>query len=306
VINLFPVYDGNIDCSKFKNLIYDDVVPEFEEAFCKYTNAKYVALISNATTAITLALQQKYVYKKSISVPTILPYVVANAIINSDNFLNFVEDTEWVGWSYQLYPGIIDSAHRLDRNQFDEVKHSSDIIIYSFYPTKICGALCGAAVVSNDKGRIDWFRQKAMSGLDFSHGRQLMIGYNNYMIVPQVYAAFQQLKTLDERKEKIAEVRTIYNDALNYQNKSDHLYRIQVDNNEKFVKYMKENGITCGIHYPCLHKNKIYHPSFKNQIQLYQFQKSERESSKTVSLPLHHKLSSEDIKKIIKLVKDYE
>jgi len=91
VINLFPVYDGNIDCSKFKNLIYDDVVPEFEEAFCKYTNAKYVALISNATTAITLALQQKYVYKKSISVPTILPYVVANAIINSDNFLNFVE-----------------------------------------------------------------------------------------------------------------------------------------------------------------------------------------------------------------------
>ncbi len=302
MINLFSVYDGKIDHSKFKNLIYDDVMPEFEEAFAKYTGSKFVALISNATTAITLALQQKYFWMKSISIPTMIPHVVANAILASNNHLNFINDIEWIGNSYQLTNDIIDSAHRLDRSQFSEAR-DDDIMIFSFYPTKICGALCGAAVISNSKSRIAWFRQKSMGGMDFKDNRQIGTGYNFYMTTPQVYATLQQLKTLNERKERIAEIRDRYNEELGYNNTSDHLYRIKSKNRDKLISHMKENGVICGVHYECQHKNKIFHP-FRNSIQIGQFSKSEKEARQTVSIPLHHRLSKEDVDKIIKLIQE--
>ena len=50
----------------------------------------------------------------------------------------------------------------------------------------------------------------------------------------------------------------IYNRELGYKNSSQHLYTIEVLDNEKFIENMRNAGIVCGVHYPALHKNPIY------------------------------------------------
>lgn len=304
MINLFSFFRGNINSTQFKNLIYDDIVDQLEEELSKYIGVKYVALLNNATTAITLALQRKYYFSRPISIPSILPPVVANAIKASDNFLNFLDNIDWVGSDYYLDKDIIDSAHRLDKNQFFEYKND-DIVIFSFYPTKVLGGWCGSAIVSNNKDKINWFKEKIYSGKNPHTGKQHTWGHNHYLITPQVYVIWKQLQTLDERKEKIAEIRKFYNEEFGYSNTSDHLYRINVKNNKQFIEYMRKNGVICGIHYKALHKNKIYHP-FKVNVQLNQFPKSEKEERTTVSIPMHHELSNDDVKKITQLVINYK
>ena len=83
------------------------------------------------------------------------------------------------------------------------------------------------------------------------------------------------------------------------QSPSYHLYTILVDNNKKFIKYMKKNGVQCGIHYKCLHKLlfKEYSPNIYN--------KSLNLEKKIVSIPFHEDLKIKDIKYISRLINEY-
>ena len=98
------------------------------------------------------------------------------------------------------------------------------------------------------------------------------------------------------------EIRDFYNSELGYNNTSDHLYRIKVGDNKKFIKYMGEKSIVCGIHYDALHLNPIYNNWFK-----YSLPKSNKESKQTASIPFHEDLDeNEQLGYIVEHIKRYK
>ena len=121
MIQLFNVNNHIVDTSNFSNLLHDSVVIEFEEMIADYVGAKYACSINSATNAIFLALLNKNV---TVNLPSMIPSVVANAIITSGNKINFIDDIDWVGHSYILHQfedyKIVDSAQKLEIQQYQK------------------------------------------------------------------------------------------------------------------------------------------------------------------------------------------
>ena len=308
MINLFNIPNYKIDTSNFNHFIHGNIVEEFESNFRDYIGAKYSCTVNNATNAIFLAMLNK---NTTVKVPSMIPPVVCNAVLTSGNKINFTDDTEWVGGSYVLHKfkdyKIIDSAQKVDLNQFKKEANDEDLMIFSFYPTKPIGSSDGGIIVSNDKEKIKWFKEATMNGMSYSFNncdRKIKFpGFKMYMNSIQCYIANENLKLLDYKKRKLKKVRDFYNNELGYNNTSDHLYRIKVDNNKKFIKYMKEKSITCGIHYDALHENVIYNNSSTTLV----LPKSSKESKQIVSIPFHENLNENgQLNYVINKIKGYE
>ena len=308
MINLFNIPNYKIDTSNFNHFIHGNIVEEFESNFRDYIGAKYSCTVNNATNAIFLAMLNK---NTTVKVPSMIPPVVCNAVLTSGNKINFTDDTEWVGDSYVLHQfkdyKIIDSAQKVDLNQFKKEANDEDLMIFSFYPTKPVGSSDGGIIVSNDKEKIKWFKEATMNGMSYSFNnwdRKIKFpGFKMYMNSIQCYIANENLKLLDYKKRKLKKIRDAYNNELGYNNTSDHLYRIKVDNNKKFIKYMKEKSITCGIHYDALHENVIYNNSSTTLV----LPKSSKESKQIVSIPFHENLNENgQLNYVINKIKGYE
>ena len=165
MIKLFNINNYVIDTSKFNNVLNGEIVYKFENEFAKYVGAKYACGVNSATNAIFLSLLNK---STEINVPSIIPPVVLNAILLSGNSIKFQDNVDWVGGSYTLKEfedyKIIDSAQKVEKNQFKKEANENDLMIFSFYPTKPVGGIDGGIIVSNDKLKIDWFRKAVMNG----------------------------------------------------------------------------------------------------------------------------------------------
>jgi dTDP-4-amino-4,6-dideoxygalactose transaminase len=245
--------------------------------------------------------------RELVKLPSIIPPVVPNMIIAGGNYIDFYDDIDWVGDCYHLHNGVYDSAQEVHKNQMYWYK-DSDLLIFSFYPTKPVGSCDGGMVVSNDKEKIDWFRAATMNGTAFSTeswGRaQIMPGYKFHANSLQMYMAQQNLRKLDQKNSIIDDIREEYNYHFGLNNISRHLYRIRVENNGEFVESMKKVGISCGIHYKCCHKYPFYNP-YQQFIQISlegRLPKSELEEMQTVSIPFHENLTTEEVRKVIEHV----
>jgi dTDP-4-amino-4,6-dideoxygalactose transaminase len=237
-----------------------------------------------------------------------IPAVVCNALLNSGNTLNFIDDVDWIGDSYILHEfenyKIIDSAQKVDHNQFIKEANDEDLMVFSFYPTKPISSCDGGIIVSNDQDKINWFKEAVMNGMSYSANnweRKIKFpGFKMYMNSVQCYIANENLKNLNDKKKKLLFVREQYNRAFNLSNTSDHLYRILVNNRDSFIQSMKSKGIVCGIHYEALHTLDVYKTSASTDDIL---KNSLEHSSKTVSLPFHEKLTQEEIDYVINQTK---
>lgn len=303
MIQLFNIPNYTIDTSKFSHYLHGSIVDEFEQNFLEYVGAKYACSVNSATNAIFLMLLDK---NTTVNVPSLIPPVVLNAIITSGNKVNFTDDVDWIGSSYILHEfddyKIIDSAQRVDRNQFANEANDNDLMFFSFYPTKPVGSSDGGIIVSNDKAKIDYLRTLSFNGMSFSTNnwerKVLMPGYKFYLNSIQAYIANENLRLLDAKKVRLKEIRDIYNRELGYNNTSDHLYRINVQDRTEFMKQMREAKVVCGIHYDTQHTNPVYN----NLIDFY-CPKSSAESATTVSIPFHENLSNDDVYYIINQIK---
>ena len=317
-IRLFDIDSYIIDTSEFSNLLHDRVVKDFEEDFASYVGARYACSFNSASSAIFLIMTLFAVKEKVIEIPSILPHVVANSIINSGKHIYFQDDVYWVGGSYTIIDSpdirVIDSAHRVDEKQFelecDESDDERTLMIFSFYPTKPVGSCDGGMVVSNSKEKIDLLRSASMNGVQSvmsnSWNNKIdFIGWKMYMNSIQAYIAYNNLLKLPSKKRTLEYIRNIYNSELGYDNTSDHLYRIKVNDNRKFIEYMLERGIQCGIHYKALHLNKVYGSLCHNN-NLEHMKKSEEMDRTTVSIPFHHRLSMEDVGYVMDSIEGYK
>ena len=91
MIQLFNINHHKIDTSEFSNMLHDDVVIQFEKKVAEYVGAKYACAINSATNAIFLTFTMDYFLKpRTIKIPSMIPPVVANAIITSGNRVRFL------------------------------------------------------------------------------------------------------------------------------------------------------------------------------------------------------------------------
>lgn len=302
MINLFHIPQHKIDTSEFSHLLHDKIIEEFEQSFAGYVGAKYACFANSASSLIYLSLRG---LNTTVKIPSIMPPVVPNAIINSGNKLEFYDDVDWVGNMYELHQGIWDSAQRVSRDQYSQVAKGTDVMIFSFYPTKPVGGCDGGMIVSDNKYTIDKYRAMVLNGAKPSENswerEQIMFGYKMHGNSIQATIAYENFKKLDDKKNKLNDIRNVFNTELGYNNLSLHLYRIRVKDNNNFVEQMKQAGIQCGVHYKAFHKS----PLLKNMVKYKPMPKSELEETQTVSIPFHEKLTQENLKHIIKHVKKF-
>ena len=186
LIQLFNVNNHIIDTSKFSNLLHDKNVIELEEKIANYVGAKYACSVNSATNAIFLSMLDK---NTTVNLPSVIPPVVATAILTSGNQIFFIDDVDWVGDSYVLHEfedyKIVDSAQKLQRNQFKEECNPKDLMIFSFYPTKPLGGSDGGMIVTDDYEKYKWFKEAVLNGTTFANNnweRSISFpGYKMYM-----------------------------------------------------------------------------------------------------------------------------
>ncbi len=304
MIQLFNIPTHIVDTSKYSNLLHDSIVLEFEREIADYVGAKYACAVNSATTAIFLTLLNKNVI---VRVPSNIPPVVLNAICTSGNNYKFIDNPFWVGDSYILHTfssyKIVDSAQKLERNQFKSECNDKDLMIFSFYPTKPVGSCDGGMIVSNDFNKIKALKELSFNGMSYSENnwdrKILFPGYKMYMNSIQADIGSRNFKLYPDKLIKLSELRDKYNNVFNLKNTSNHLYRINVNNRDVFIQHMKLDGIICGIHYEAMH----LHPVYKNDIKTLPF--TEYNSNTTVSIPFHENLSESDVQYIIKKILEY-
>ena len=312
MIQLFNINSHNIDTSEFSNLLHDKCVEEFEKKIADYVGAKYACSVNSATSAIFLIMKEKRTYvreKVTINIPSMIPPVVANAALTSGFFhkLNFVDDVDWVGDSYVLHQfkdfKVVDSAQKLQEGQFRKECNPEDLMIFSFYPTKPLGGSDGGMIVTDDYEKYKWYKEAVLNGMSYAENnwdRGISFpGYKMYMSSIQAQILLNNFKTFDKKMRVLKQLSDTYNKEFGYENTSQHLYRIEVLDNKKFINKMKQLGIVCGIHYPALHLNDVYSKNWK-----WDCPKSEALQNRTVSLPMNEKLSFLELEYIIDKVKE--
>ena len=307
MIQLFNIPNYTINTDEFSHYLHGSIVEKFEQKFLDYVGAKYACSVNSATNAIFLLFLNK---NTTVNVPSLIPPVVLNALITSGNKINFTDDVNWIGDSYILHHfedyKIIDSAPKVERDQFKKEANDNDIMFFSFYPTKPVGSSDGGIIVSNDKDKIDYLKTLSFNGMSFAENnwdrKIIMPGYKFYLNSIQAFIADKNLDILDQKKQKLKNIRDIYNSEFGLNNTSDHLYRIEVDNNKKFIDVSKQNKIIHGIHYEAQHLNSVYKPYSTNSL----CPNSEKISKTTVSIPFHENLSEQDLNHVIKNLKKYE
>lgn len=305
MIKLFNIPNQIINTECFSSMLHDKNVSQLEKEISGFVGAKYGLALNSATSAIFLSLLN---LNTTVTIPSIIPPVVANAILTSGNKLKFNDNTEWVGHSYELYSSenfkIIDSAQQIEEGQFTKSCNPQDLMIFSFYPTKPISGCDGGMIVSDDYDKISHIRTMSLNGMTFSQdnwNRKIKnIGYKMYMNSIQADIISKNFKEYSNKIEKLDAIREFYNEKFNMQQTSRHLYRINVKDNLKFMQYMFDNRVSCGIHYDALHMNPIY----KNQNII--LPKSELDAKTKISIPYHEKLTLIDLQKITELINNYD
>ena len=216
MIQLFNINTHKIDTSEFSNLLHDDVVIKFERVIAQYVGAKYACSVNSATSAIFLSLLNKNVI---VDLPSMIPPVVANAIITSGNKINFIDDVDWVGHSYILHQfddyKVVDSAQKLGKNQFQRECNPQDLMIFSFYPTKPLGGSDGGMIVTDDYEKYRWFKEAVLNGMTYAENnweRGISFpGYKMYMNSIQAKVLMDNFVNFEKKMMVLGNLVNTYN-----------------------------------------------------------------------------------------------
>lgn len=185
-----------------------------------------------------------------------------------------------------------------------------DLACFSFYPGKNLGAFGdGGCIVSNNDILIEKIRKIANLGCKEKYNHEI-IGRNSRLDTIQASILDIKLKYLDENNQKRLNNYYIYEKYLNKDIKIQqikewckpvvHLMIIQLDSKiirNKLKKYLMDNNIESGIHYPINIQNQ---QAFKNYIE---YNKNLKDYGDCIlSLPMYPELEEYEIKYICNII----
>ena len=203
---------------------------------------------------------------------------------------------------------VEDSAHRIIRDGFN-----GNIQAYSFYATKNLTTGEGGMIACNTKKEADWFRKARLygnnkaiyerkkmyqSGKNFWEFESEFTGWKANPTDIMASLGLVQLSRLDELNAERKRIADKYNEVfeLTADRFPWHLYPILVNERDKFMYYMKDNGVHCAVHFPLLHKMKAFKKYPKTSLK-----NTERIYNHIVSLPLYPYMTIREQDYVIKL-----
>lgn len=285
-----------------------DTVFQMEKELAEYVGAKHVVALDSCTSALFLSLKWEYQHHEvdEVSIPSMTVPLALNAALEAGMKVKLDDRTNWVGKYYDMNGScVIDSAHELRRNQYKKLSSENpdhDLkLCFSFYPTKTIGSADGGAIATDNEAFANWARSAATYGRNQKSKYQNsweydveMVGYKRHYTNLQAAIVLEQLHRLDQTNARRQAIVARYNEAFNRENDSDYLYRINMDHRDKFIQYMKDQGIECGVHFKPLHLMTPF-----KKLKVTNKEDIERMYSMTVSLPLYDTLTDEEVEYII-------
>ena len=197
----------------------------------------------------------------------------------------------------------------------DTVGTFGDTAVFSFYPTKNMTTGEGGIVLTGDK-EIDKKCNMLIKHGSSERYQHEILGYNYRMTNIAAAIGLKQLEKLDQfnnKRQENAEFLTKNLKDLDWletpyvpeeREHVFHQYTLKVDNRDEFVEYLEENGVGYGIHYDCpAYRQPLYK---KMGYDDYSLPVTERLVEKVVSIPVHPALSDADLKKIVRVIRDYK
>ena len=186
---------------------------------------------------------------------------------------------------------------------------------FSFYPGKNLGAYGeGGGIVTNDEAlaaKIRMFRDHGQAK-KYYHD---IIGWNARLDGIQGAVLNVKLKYLSDWNEARRRHARDYTAGLSavkdvivpqeaqYAKHVYHIYALRVQDRDKFMAYLNEKGIACGIHYPIpLHLQNAYAFMQKGPGS---FPVAEKCAAEYVSLPMFAELTDEQVAYVIEQIKEY-
>lgn len=185
---------------------------------------------------------------------------------------------------------------------------------FSFYPGKNLGAYGdGGAVTTNDAQVADTIRMLRNYGQREKY-HHLLQGFNRRLDSMQAAILRVKLKHLDEwnaaRREHaeqyqraLAGLDVIAPQVASFAEAIWHLYVVRLPDRDRLSAYLKERGISTGIHYPIpIHLQPAYQ---ELGYQRGDFPRSEAYAEQMLSLPMYAELTPEMIGQVVGAIQSF-
>lgn len=221
---------------------------------------------------------------------------------------------------------IEDAAHAIP-SRYKGIKigalEISDITCFSFYATKTLSTGEGGMAATNNSDYAKSMKINRLHGISKdAWDRYTIKGAWHYDIVDNgckynttdinSSIGMVQLKKQDMLREKRDRIAQKYNEAFkdntnivlpylkNDRETSWHLYVIKIDNRDKVIEQLKENGVACSVHFIPIHKHTYYKNKYGYKNEDYPV--ANKVFNKSLSLPIYPDMSGEEIEYVIKNV----
>jgi dTDP-4-amino-4,6-dideoxygalactose transaminase len=192
---------------------------------------------------------------------------------------------------------------------------------FSFYPAKNLGA-CGegGAVTTNNEDIAQKIRMLRDHGQAKKYYHEFE-GYNGRLDAIQAGILRVKLKHLSEWNEKRRQNASLYTQHLSLNTRHStlntiitpyepawskavyHLYIIRIKKRDELQKYLSENGINTGLHYPIpLHFQNAYQ---RAGLTNGRYPITEKVAKEILSLPMFPGLTSEQIEYVARKIKEF-
>ncbi|MDR2873537.1 MAG: DegT/DnrJ/EryC1/StrS family aminotransferase [Methanobrevibacter sp.] len=253
--------------------------------------------IEDAITDKTKAIMPVHLYGQSAEMDEIMK-------IAKNNDLLVIEDAA------QAHGAI----YKNENSVFDGKKIGSigELGCFSFYPTKNMTTGEGGIITTNNKEYADKAKMIRSHG-EKERYKHSILGYNFRLTDISAAIGLVQLKILNEFNQKriknaeflnkeLANVKGIKTPKLNGNSRHVyHQYTIAVENRDEWIKFLNENGIGTGVHYPiAIYNQELY----KNLGYNDNCPVTEQMTEKVISLPIHPKITENDLKIIVSKLKE--
>ena len=185
---------------------------------------------------------------------------------------------------------------------------------FSFYPSKNLGAYGdGGFITTSDPVLADSLKRLRNYGQQERYD-SVSEGFNSRLDELQAAVLSVKLKYLDGWVDRRNELASLYDSLIDplkasLPTKRDnarharHLYVIRHSRRDALMEYLKENGVSTLIHYPIpVHLQKAYRWLGLGEGS---FPVAETAAKEILSLPLYPELTDDDIRKIARLINDF-
>lgn len=174
---------------------------------------------------------------------------------------------------------------------------------FSFYPTKNLGTYGdGGAVVTDDPAIAENLRMMRFYGQDQS-GECIFPGINSRLDEIQAALLSERLTVIEEQNNQRKIIARGYDAALSFldpvpeiNGRNPHLYVVRPPDRDKFRKFLLENNIQTGVHYPMALNTHDY---LKKHSIAAECPTAEKACQRVVSLPCFPGMSDKAIEKVI-------